>query len=126
MTTAIPLGAHSPKLDAVRELRTKTGRREQARFAVEGPTLLAEALRSGLIPQEVYATAAAAATLRAGSDAPDCPLYEVPDRAFGRLSDVATPSGLIAVFPLRLMPLALVHLVVRQHRARPRRNAGPA
>ncbi len=105
MTTAIPLGAHSPKLDAVRELRTKAGRRDQGRFAVEGPTLLAEALRSGLLPEELYATAEAAAALRADPAAPACPLYEVPERAFGRLSDVATPSGLLAVFALRLTPL---------------------
>ena len=41
----IPLGAHSPKLEAVRALRTKAGRRREERYAVEGPTMLGEALR---------------------------------------------------------------------------------
>jgi TrmH family RNA methyltransferase len=102
MTTAIPLGAHSPKLDALRALRSKTGRREQGRFAVEGPTMLAEALRSGLVPEAIYATSDATPSVPAH---PECPVYEIPERAFGRISDVATPNGVIAVFPLRLTPL---------------------
>jgi TrmH family RNA methyltransferase len=106
MMREIPLGAHSPQLDAVRALRLKAGRREHGRFAVEGPTMLEEALRSGLTPEAIYATAEAAPAVTARADAPDCPLYVVPDRALGRLSDVATPHhGLIAVFPLRLTDL---------------------
>ena len=105
MLTAIPLGAHSPKLDELRALRSKAGRREQGRFAVEGPTMLAEALRSGLVPEAIYATSEAAPALLADSETPACPFYEVPERAFGRLSDVATPHGLIAVFPLGMTSL---------------------
>lgn len=105
MSTAIPLGAHSPKLDVVRALRSKAGRREQGRFAVEGPTMLAEALRSGLVPAAIYATDEAARELESGGSVPDCPLYAIPERAFDRLSDVATPHGLIAVFPIRPTPL---------------------
>ena len=50
------LGAHSPKLDAVRALRTKAGRREQRRFAFEGPTMIEEALRSGVTLEALYVT----------------------------------------------------------------------
>jgi TrmH family RNA methyltransferase len=106
MMTAIPLGAHSPKLEAVRALRSKAGRREQGRFAVEGPTMLEEALRSGLAPEAIYATAEAVPALEALPIAPACPLYAVAERAFARLSDVTTPHALVAVFPLRLTPLA--------------------
>ena len=42
----IMLGIHSPELDAVRALRTKAGRSEQRRYAIEGSTLLDEALRA--------------------------------------------------------------------------------
>lgn len=105
MMTEIALGAHSPQLDAVRALRLKAGRREQGRFAVEGPTMLGEALRSGRIPEAIYATAETAPSVAALAEAPDCPLFIVPERALGRLSDVATPHGLIAVFPLHLTPL---------------------
>lgn len=98
MTT---LGAHSPKLDSVRDLRTKRGRREQGRFAVEGPTMLAEALAAGLRPQAVYATGQGLEMLpeRAGLD--DV-LFRLPERAMTRLSDLETPPGIIAVFATAL------------------------
>jgi TrmH family RNA methyltransferase len=114
------LGLHSPILQPVRELRTKAGRREQGRFAIEGPTLLAEALRAGLRPLAVYVTAAGHAALAAsaaGHSAPaaqragegailasaglDDVLFVIPDRAMERLSDLESPPGILAVFPLR-------------------------
>ena len=55
----ISLGAHSPKVAAVRALLTPRGRRERGLFAFEGPTLLSEALAAGVQPEEVYATQAA-------------------------------------------------------------------
>jgi TrmH family RNA methyltransferase len=91
------LGAHSPKLDAVRELRTKRGRREQGRFAVEGPTMLSEALAAGLRPEAVYVTEHAAAPLAAATELQGL-LFEVPERTMQRLSDLETPPGILAVF----------------------------
>ncbi len=82
MLTAIPLGAHSPKLDDLRALRSKAGRREQGRFAVEGPTMLAEALRSGLVPEAIYATQRGGAGSAGG--ATRRPVYIVPERAFAQ------------------------------------------
>ncbi len=95
---AIPLGAHSPKLDAVRALHTKSGRREHGRFLVEGPTMLSEALAAGLEPEAVFATdwgldRALAQGLDLGANA-----YLVPDRAMDRISEVETPPGVVAVF----------------------------
>jgi TrmH family RNA methyltransferase len=95
-------------LDAVRALKTKAGRRERSRFAVEGPTMLEEALRSGAVPEAIYATeparAAAAATL-AGLD-PAVPVFLVQERAMAKLSDLETPPGLLAVLETRSRPLA--------------------
>jgi TrmH family RNA methyltransferase len=100
-----PLGAHSPRLDAVRELRTQRGRREQGRFAVEGATLLDEALASGKVPEAVFATESALAALPPTGDAP---VFIVPDRALARLSELQTPPGIVAVFPLALTSLELL------------------
>jgi TrmH family RNA methyltransferase len=96
------LGAHSPSLDAVRALRTSQGRREQRRFAVEGPTMLAEALAAGRTPIAVYATAAAADANASVLGALSFPPCLVGERAMARISDVETPSGIVAVLPLAL------------------------
>jgi TrmH family RNA methyltransferase len=99
----IELSPKNPRVALVRELLTPAGRREQRRFAAEGPTLLAEAQRSGLRPLEIYATAA---VLTAGDgpvsgyEAAGVPVYAVTDQAFGRMSDVASWSGVLGVFAL--------------------------
>lgn len=96
------LGAHHPRLERIRALRTAHGRREQARFAIEGHTLIAEAGRSGVTIRELYAVPEtlaehpeAAALERAG-----LPVFLVAPRVYGRLSDLATPPGLLAVVDL--------------------------
>lgn len=98
------LGAHSPKLDSVRDLRTKRGRREQGLFAVEGPTMLAEALAAGLAPQAVYATDACLESLADRARFEDV-LFRVPERAMARLSDLESPPGILAVLPIALAGL---------------------
>jgi RNA methyltransferase, TrmH family len=101
------LSPHNPRLAAVRELRTPRGRREAGRFAAEGPTLLDEAARSGLRPREIYATPEALAALDPGRwEAAGTSVYVVPERAFARLSDLETPSGLLAVFDLPATTIA--------------------
>jgi TrmH family RNA methyltransferase len=95
------LGPHHRRIESVRELRTPRGRRAERRFVAEGPTLLAEAERSNVQPREVYATAAALSGLDPGRwEAGGTAVYLVPDRAFARLSDLETPTGLLAVFDL--------------------------
>jgi RNA methyltransferase, TrmH family len=99
------LGAHSPKLDAVRDLLTTRGRREQGRFAFEGPTLLGEALRSGLPVEAIYATEPAYEALEPGvREALDCPVYVIAAKSLRRISDLETPPGILAVAPARLLP----------------------
>jgi TrmH family RNA methyltransferase len=108
----VRLGAHSDRLSGVRSLSSVKGRAEAGNFAFEGPTLLAEA-RSGSIPiLEIYATEAAyaAAPLVAEIEADGTPVYIVDDRAARKISDLETPTGIVAVTPLRLSPAAdLMH-----------------
>jgi TrmH family RNA methyltransferase len=102
------LGLHSPKLDAVRALRTKDGRREQARFTIEGTTLVEEALRSGLALEALYATEAGYENLGPLTTQSDAPAYLIPEKAMARLSDLETPPGILAVVPLALTRLEAI------------------
>jgi TrmH family RNA methyltransferase len=96
-----PLGPHHSRLAAVRDLRTPQGRQAGRCYAAEGPTLLAEAERSGVRPRELYVTAAALERADAGRwESGGVAVYVVPDRAFARLSDLESPSGVLAVFDL--------------------------
>ena len=101
------LGAHHPRVEFARELLSKKGRREHGRFSFEGPTLLDEALRSRVAIEALYATRRAyddAAQVRALESA-GTPVYLVDERTFAKLSDLDTPSGLLAVAPMLLHPL---------------------
>ncbi len=104
---AMAAGAHSERIAAVRDLRSAKGRRERGAFAFEGPTLLAEALRSATPIDELYVTNAAYARsdeVRA-LDAAGVPVYSVDERTMGKISDLETPSGIVAVSPIRYAPL---------------------
>ena len=95
-----PLSPHNPRIELVRDLRAPKVRRERDRFVFEGPTLLAEALSSGIAVEELYGTEAAViahAGLVAAVEAAGAPVYAVPERTLARLSDVETPAGLVAV-----------------------------
>ena len=97
----IELSPHNPRFARVRALQTAQGRRADGRFVAEGVTLLEEAERSGLRPLEILATAEGAERIDArGREAAGVPVFVVPDRAFARLSDVETPTGVLAVFAL--------------------------
>jgi len=102
------LGAHNPRLDRVRALRTKKGRREQGRFAIEGATLLHEAVRSGVRVEELFGTPDALESAQSARDleAAGVPAYRVDERTMHRLSDLETAPGLIAVAPISIRPLA--------------------
>ena len=103
------LSPHNPRIEAVRDLRTPRGRRAAGRFAAEGPMLLAEAERSGLAPREIYATRPALERLEAGRfEAAGIPVYVLAERAFARLSDLETPTGLLALFDLPDEPLGAI------------------
>ncbi|HEX3549538.1 MAG TPA: RNA methyltransferase [Candidatus Elarobacter sp.] len=95
------LSPRNPRLALIRELRTANGRRTQRRFAAEGPTLLDEAERSGLQPEELYGTADGLARIGVARwEAAGVPAFVVPEHAFARLSDLETPTGVLAVLAL--------------------------
>lgn len=98
------LGAHNARVDLARDLLTKKGRKEHGRFSFEGPTLLQEAHDAGVPIEALYVTQAAYDRTRliATLEGAGVPVYLVDERAMGRISDVETPSGVLAVTPIRL------------------------
>ena len=99
-----PLGRHAPRLTEIRSLKTVKGRREHGQFAFEGATLLHEALAAGVQPESVYVTPAAfAATPEVRDlDASGVDVYTLDESLAAALSDVATPSGIVAVATMRI------------------------
>ena len=94
------LSPQNPRIELVRELRSAAVRRERGRFVIEGPTLLAEAGRSGIGLAEIYGTEKALrehAPLVQGLELGGTPAFTVPERTLARLSDLETPTGLLAV-----------------------------
>lgn len=104
---AVPVGVHSAKLRRARALRSAKGRREQERFAFEGPTLLEEARASSFPIEEIYATPEAyeATELVREIDQAGTPVYLVDPAGAKQLSDLATPAGIVAVGRPRLSAL---------------------
>lgn len=110
---ATRLGRRSPRLAAVRALRTSKGRSEQRRFAFEGATLLAEAVAAGLTIAELYATEAAyaASPLVRELDSSAIPCYLIEEPTVAGISDLTAPSGILAVSSLQLRPVSDVFSV---------------
>jgi TrmH family RNA methyltransferase len=110
MASPSALGAHHPRLERVRELQSARGRREHGHFIIEGPTLLAEAIRSGLAPREIFVTTQGLAEHGSAVDAvpPGAELFLIADNVFGRLSDLETPTGILAVVDTRLASLTAI------------------
>jgi len=104
------LGFHAGRLTAVRALRTPKGRRERDTFAFEGPTLLAEAHRSGVAINELYVTQVAydSSPLVRELDAGGTPTFVIDDRAAAKISDLEAPTGIVAVARTRLVPAAKI------------------
>lgn len=105
---ATRVGTHAERLAAVRALRTVKGRREQERFAFEGATLLAEAVAADFPIEELYVTEHAyeSTALLRDVEARGTQTFLTAENAAASISDVATPSGIVAVSPIRLQPLA--------------------
>jgi RNA methyltransferase, TrmH family len=95
--------------DVLRSLLRRKGRREHGLFLLEGPSLLEEALNSRLAILEVRATAEAAessALLMRRAETAGAELIETSTRALGRLSDLESPPGIVAVARMQPRPLA--------------------
>jgi TrmH family RNA methyltransferase len=95
----------------LRSLLGKKGRREHGLFLIEGPSLLREALDSGLTVREVRISPDgrdAGRDLLGRAEAQGARLIDVSPRALASLSDLETPTGMIAVAELRMRALAEV------------------
>jgi RNA methyltransferase, TrmH family len=104
-------GAHADRVGRVRDMQTAKGRKEHGRFAFEGPTLLEEALRSGVAVEELYVTETVLASNARVRELDELgtPVFIVDDRTLRKISDLETPTGLVAVAPQRLGdPLAIL------------------
>ena len=104
------LGPHNDRVNAARDLQQAKGRREQGRFILEGPTLLREALDSGVELLELFVSESVAghnqdvaAAARAGAT-----VGVIDERTVRKLSDLETPTGLLAVASRKLSPLPAV------------------
>ena len=97
------LGSRAERLTHVRALRTVKGRREQRRYAFEGATLLADARAANVPIEELYVTQAAydATPLVRELDLAGTPCFLLDPRAAESISDVESPSGILAVTPIR-------------------------
>lgn len=99
MNEPVHLGPHNDRVRAARELLHAAGRRAAGRFLFEGPTLLREAMASASSVVEIYATQSAyertpeiASLARTGTA-----VAFVDERTIRKLSDVETPTGVVAV-----------------------------
>jgi len=104
------LGAHAKRLKTVRELLTVKGSREQGRFLIEGPALLAEARASSIELDDVFASRRAYEQVPQipELEASGVPVWIVDGRTIERLSDVESPTGVLAVARRRLAELGEV------------------
>lgn len=96
------LGAHNPRIDSARDLLTKKGRKQQRRFSFEGPTLLHEALEAGVRIETLFLTQPAYEKLPAAArlEGQGIEVFLVDERTMARISDVETPSGVLALAPV--------------------------
>ncbi len=103
-------GPHADRVGRVRDLQTAKGRKEHGRFVFEGPTLLEEALHGGVTVEELYVSEAVlASNARVRElDALGTPVFIVDDRILRKISDLETPTGLVAVAPQQLTDPATV------------------
>ena len=100
---ATRVGSHAQRLTALRALRSAKGRRDQQRFAFEGATLVTEAAAAAFPIAELYATQTAydSTSLLRELDEGGIPTFVIEESAAASISDLTTPSGVVAVAPMR-------------------------
>jgi TrmH family RNA methyltransferase len=91
------LGVHNPQIARVRTLLTSKGRKAEQHFLFEGPTLLEEALASPLTIEAVYVTEEALKKEAILKQIPDERLFIVAPPVMAKISDVESPTGIVAV-----------------------------
>jgi TrmH family RNA methyltransferase len=101
------LGLHAERLKSVAALQSGKERRERNRFAFEGRTLLEEAHASAFPIEEIYVTQAAydQTPLVRELERTGTPAFLVEPVSAAQISDLATPSGIVAIAPVRFSSL---------------------
>ncbi|MEI4270806.1 RNA methyltransferase [Klenkia sp. LSe6-5] len=97
-----PLTERNARVAAARKLTRRAGRDAAGAFLAEGRQAVSEALAAGVVT-DLFATEAAAAAhadLLAGAT-----VRVVTEKAAAGLSETASPQGLVAVCPLRDVPV---------------------
>jgi len=104
------LGAHSPRIDDLRALATAKGRRESGTVAIEGPTLIEEAERSGARITAIYLTEGGRFNhpYVADLESAEIPIFLLNDRLFAKVSELETPTGVLATIELGELQLDTV------------------
>ncbi|MFY9738876.1 MAG: RNA methyltransferase [Candidatus Cybelea sp.] len=104
---ATRLGVHAERLKIVAALQSRKERRESKCFVFEGPTLLEEAHAAAFPVEELYVTQAAydRTPLVRELDRSGTPTFLVEPASAVQISDLATPTGIVAVAPVRLSGL---------------------
>jgi len=98
-------GTHNERLRILRALRERKGRRKFSRYLIEGPTLLQEALESGIAIDTLAATQEAYDRHRAlmeWAESTGAATYVVQERVLAGLADTTTPQGIVAAVPEHL------------------------
>lgn len=92
--------AANPAIALVRSLDRRDRRAEERAFVVEGVRAVRDGLETGAMPRLVMLREGDEALLPAESIPAGVPVRHVERRLFGRLSDVQTPQGVLAVFSI--------------------------
>ena len=95
--------ARNPTLALVRSLHRRDRRQAERAFVVEGRVAVLDALATGAVPRLVLIRAGDAPASAALP--PRLPARLVAPALFDQLSEVETPQGLLAVFPMPALPL---------------------
>lgn len=80
--------------------RRRTTRAKEQRFVIDGPVLVAEALRSGVALEAIYVEAGTNTEIVADAERAGVRIHVLHPGGVQRLTDVVTPQGIVAVAPL--------------------------
>ncbi len=94
---------HNPEIKRVVELHDAKARKEQQLFIAEGVRTCAALIQSGVLPTTFFVTERILDEAYSLISACDT-VYQVPEDVMEKISTAATPSGMLAVFPIPSAP----------------------
>jgi RNA methyltransferase, TrmH family len=83
-------------VQAARRLRRRSYRDREGAFLVEGPVVVAEALKSGASITELFVVPGAAEEIEALAAGAGVPVHQVNEPVLASIADTATPQGVVA------------------------------